>query len=333
MLTWSLEKIQLPLKFTWKISRNSSEVKTNYIVKVKSSDIEGIGEVAYNVRYAESEELIESSFTRFLDADPKRLSSVEDLAIVLKPLNIPKSLRFGIESAFVHYLAFLAGKPVTELLGLNSINQVNTSFSLPIMPIGKMKEFIAKHNLKRFCALKVKISQEDSVERIKELTRYFEGNLRIDANEAFSNPDDVLKFQEKIGHSLPIEFLEQPLPAEMHEEYAYMKDLSAIDIMADESVTDGDINSYHQERFHAVNIKLMKSGSYFKAVKQIREARELGLKVMVGCMIETSLGITSAMNLSYGVDYCDLDGSLIIKEDPYNFLIEEKGKLFFSHVQ
>jgi len=333
MLTWSLEKIELPLKFTWKISRNSSDRKVNYLVRVKSSDIEGVGEVAFNSRYGESEEQIQKCFEKFLEGGPKRLSSVEDLALILKPLNLPSSLRFGIESAFVHYLAYLAGKPVTELIGVNTINQVNTSFSLPIMPIGEMGSFINEHHLERFCALKIKISEEESVERIKELHRHFKGNLRIDANEAFSNPDDVLKFQEKIGHDLPVEFLEQPMPANMHEEYAYMKDLSAMDIMADESITDGDVTSFHADRFHAVNIKLMKSGSYFKAVKQIREARELGLKVMVGCMIETSLGITSAMNISYGVDYCDLDGSLIIKNDPYNYLIEEKGKLFFSHVQ
>jgi glutamate racemase len=333
MLTWSLEKIELPLKFTWRISRNSSEVKNNYIVRVKSSDIEGIGEVAFNSHYGESEESVQKAFASFLEAGPKKLGSVEDLSNILKPIVMPNSLRFGIESAFVHYLAHLVGKPVTELIGANTINQINTSFSLPIMPIGEMGKFIKDHNLKRFCALKIKVSDEEAVERIKELAKHYEGNLRIDANEAFAGPDEVLKFQEKVGHNLPIEFLEQPLPAGMHEEYAYMKDLSAIDIMADESLTDGDVGQYYQERFHSINVKLMKSGSYFKAMKQIREARELGLKVMVGCMIETSLGITSAMNIAYGVDYCDLDGSLIISKDPYNHLIEEKGKLFFSHVQ
>jgi glutamate racemase len=77
----------------------------------------------------------------------------------------------------------------------------------------------------------------------------------------------------------------------------------------------------------------MKSGGYLKGLKQIRQAKILGLKTMLGCMIETSLGISSALNISSGVDYLDLDGFLLIKKDPFNILTEENGKIFFSFIQ
>ena len=97
--------------------------------------------------------------------------------------------------------------------------------------------------------------------------------------------------------------------------------------MADESITTGEVTSYYKERFDGINIKLMKSGGYFTAIKQIRQAKRLGLEIMIGCMIESSLGISSAMNLAYGLDYFDLDGMLIIQKDPFDLVHENNGML------
>lgn len=333
MIKWSIREIELPLKFTWKISRNSSQVKKNFIVEANSTDMKGIGEVAFNVRYGESSDKILKEFEAFSEVVPKTISTIDNLQHCFSKIKISNSLRFGIESAFVHYLATLSEKSVPELLGINTINQVKTSFSIPIMPAGDIEAFIKEHHLNRFCSLKMKVSDEEAYVRIKEVEKHFNGNIRIDANEGFEDPDQVITFLERLGSNCPIEFLEQPMPAAAHDEYLYLKEKSPVDIMADESVCDGEINQYFEDRFHSVNIKLMKSGGYFKAVKQIREAKSRGLKVMIGCMIETSLGISSAMNISYGADYCDLDGSLIIEKDPYDFLIEENGKIFMSHMQ
>lgn len=331
MINWGISKLELPLKFPWTISRGQSFLKENYIVEARSKEIFGKGEVAFNVRYGESKAQIEESFARFLDANPSGITTLEELANLVDELELPSSLRFGIESAFVHYLCSLTGNTIAELLSLNTVNSVVTSFSLPIMPIGEIASFINKYNLTRFKALKIKIDGNDSDKVIAEVMKNFGGKLRIDANEAFLDVDQVLKFERSLDRSR-VEFIEQPLPASMHEAYIDLKELSSFSIMADESVTKEEIIEYYAHRFHAVNIKLMKSGGYIRALRQIRAAKRLGLKVMLGCMVESSLGIMSAMNVASGVDYFDLDGFLFLKSDPFNLVVEENGKLFVANL-
>ncbi|MBK24979.1 MAG: hypothetical protein CME70_13360 [Halobacteriovorax sp.] len=331
MLNWTIEKIDLPLRYTWKIAHGSTNTKTQYFVTVECDGLSGKGEVALSTRLQESDSLVENGFKKFMEADPSKFTTLEELLKVVGSIDLPNSLKFGIESAFVHYLANLSEQSVHQVLGLNTLNTVNTGYSLPILETGEISEFVKKHNLDRFHALKIKVDQNNAVEKVKELAKVFRGNLRIDANESFENADQVIKFIEDLGPNMPIEFLEQPMPADKHEDYLYLFDKSEVDIMGDESVTSTDITEYHAERFHAVNIKLQKAGGYLKAMKQIREARELGIKTMLGCMVETSLGISCALNLAFGVDYFDLDSFLFLEKDPFELVTEEKGRLFYSH--
>lgn len=330
---WSIKEVELPLKVTWAISRNSTDVKRNLIVELRSQEIKAFGEIAFNVRYGESLDLIKQKFEEFKESAPKEFRSVEELIAFLENGDFPQSLKFGLESAFVHYLSILSGKSVPELLGLLPVNSVKTSFSIPIMEIGKIKDFIEKENLKRFHCIKVKIGKEGALDLVQNVLANYSGPIRIDANEAFSSPDQVMKFLEELGVNQRIEFLEEPLSSDSREGYLELKKKTPVLLIADESVTAQSIGAYYQERFHGVNIKLQKSGGYFKALKQLREARSLGLKTMLGCMVETSLGISSAMNIAHGVDYFDLDGFLLIKGDPYKIISEENGKLFYSFMQ
>lgn len=333
MQVWSIKEIVLPLKFPWKISRGDSFVKKNFIVEISGGDVTGSGEVAFNARYNESSELIKDGFKCFLDSCPPDFISLEELIVFLDELDIPSSLRFGIESSFVHFLGVISGKRPHELLGIRGVNSIKTSFTLPIIPVGEIGKFVKDHSLNRFSVLKIKVDSDSAKDSIMELVRNFNGNIRIDANEDWSDPDQVIRLIEKFGPDLPIEFLEQPLPAGFHDEYLYLKKNIEVDLMADESLTTEEVTDYYSERFHAVNVKLMKAGGYLKALSQIRAARELGLKIMLGCMVETSLGISSAMNIAYGVDYFDLDGTLLLKDDPFSLVCEENGKLFYSHLQ
>ena len=331
MLSWSLKEIELPLKFTWRISRGSFKTKKNFVVEIKNAGLTGLGEVAFTGRNSETKELVEAGFARFVDSIPGLVRSVEEMIVFLDDLELPNSLRFGIESAFVHYLSALSEKTVFELLGVPSVNVVQTSISIPIMSPGKVSGFIQKYDLCRFHAIKVKIDVDGGDDLVREASKSFNGMIRIDANEAFSDPDEVLRFSERIT-DLPVEFLEQPMPAGFHDEYLYLKKKSPFNLIADESITTENVTTYFSKRFHGVNIKLMKAGGYLKAMQQLRTASGLGLKTMLGCMIETSLGISSAFNLAHGVDYIDLDSVLFLESDPYNLILEEHGKLFLTHL-
>ena len=327
MSKWTIEKISLPLKVDWTISRSSTKQKQNYVIRYKDHDFEGFGEVAFNSRYDESAEEVEKAFDEFALNCPKELFGLESFDGLLDQADMPNALKFGIESAFVHFLARLSEREVQEILGVNRVKQVETSFSLPIIDPSDVKNFIESLNLSRFSALKIKVGKEGASDLVKEVHKYFNGSLRIDANEAFNSVEDTLKFCDDLK-GMPIEFLEQPMPANFFEEYLELKPKSPFELMADESVTDGRITEELLKRFHGVNIKLMKAGGYFKAIKQLRDAKKLGLKTMVGCMIESSLGISSAMNIAYGCDFLDLDGFMFLEKDPYNLVYEEKGKLF-----
>lgn len=333
MFTWSIKEIELPLKFTWNISRNSSDIKRNFIIEVKNGSLKAVGEVAFNVRYGESRELILEKFEEFKSNAPQDFNGLESLVAYLETTDLPQSLKFGIESSFVHYISNLSGKTVAQLMGTNVVSSVKTSFSIPIMEVGKLDSFIKDNNLQRFSVLKVKVNRENALEFCSEILKRTSVGLRIDANESFESAQEVLSFLEKFPEAKRIEFLEQPLPSKSHDEALELKKHAKVLLMADESVTNEEINNYHVERFHAVNVKLMKSGGYLKAVKQLRQAKALGLKTMLGCMIETSLGISSALNISGGVDYLDLDGCLLIKDDPYKLISEENGKIFYSYIQ
>ena len=157
-LTWKMEEIRLPLKFPWKISRGQAKEKLNFVVIMGDEKFKGKGEVAFNKRYNENEDIIREGFEKFLDCKPVEIDSVRCLYNCLNELDLPYSLRFGIESAFYDYISQVSGKNIYELLGLNSVRSVPTSFSIPIMDRAHIKNFVLSNNLNRFDFLKIKIN-------------------------------------------------------------------------------------------------------------------------------------------------------------------------------
>jgi L-alanine-DL-glutamate epimerase-like enolase superfamily enzyme len=326
-MIFSIKELRLELKYAWKISRNTSDYKLNFFVHTLDGKYEGIGEVAPNVRYGESPESIRAGFERFQGAASQENYSLEDFEFLLDSLDLPHALRFGIESAFIHCLSQKRGISVEQLLGIKAPVSVPVSFSLPIMPVGEIAAFYKKHRLERFPFLKVKVNKEEAAGILKAVSAVSSQPLLVDANESWQDPDELLKFLQETP-SLKIEMLEQPFPAAETDSYKYLKNRIRIPVFADESITDKADFLELSRQFHGINMKLMKAGGYLNGIFLLKEARKAGLKTMVGCMVETSLGISSAMRLCEGVNYADLDGYLILKEDPFQLLREESGILY-----
>ena len=195
---------------------------------------------------------------------------------------------------------------------------------MPIMPIGEIAEYLKP--LDRFKSLKIKVNAESAFDMLQEIHKRTQAKLRVDANEGWSDLDEYLRFQEKI-QGMNIELIEQPFPSPMHAEYRELKKHTLFKLLADESIEDvGDFSELSQQ-FHAVNIKLMKTGSLIRARELIHEAQSHNLEVMMGCMIETSIGISYGMLFTGMVDYVDLDGFLLIKEEPFRLVKETEGIL------
>jgi len=326
MLNWTIEQLRLDLKYTWKLSRNATDFKLNNIITVTDGKATGKGEVAPNIRYNETPEGMLGEFERFQQAEPGRIESIEELTELLAELKLPNALRFGIESAYIHWECAKKGLSIYRYLGVAQPEELYTAFSLPIMPAGDIAGFYSTYNLARFKRLKLKVNADQAHELLQAITAISNQPLIIDANEGWKDPDQLLSFLHELK-PYNIAIIEQPMPAGMDAEYTYVKKQSPFILMADESVCDHADFEQLKTQFHGINMKLMKAGGYLNGLRLLNEAKKHQMRTMVGCMIETSLGISSAMHLCAGVEFVDLDGFMIVKDEPFEMIEETNGRL------
>jgi L-alanine-DL-glutamate epimerase-like enolase superfamily enzyme len=326
-MEWSIEKLRLNLKYTWKISRNSSAYKENFVVRCKLNGYVGMGEIAPNIRYQETAEGIINSFENSLESLSAVLPEPNSLANFLQATPLPNALKFGIQAAFTHAYCASQGISLHTFLGIPKPAGVASCYTLPIMELGDIAPFYKTHHLHRFKQIKIKVDNAAGLDLIKEVQSLGANQIMIDANEAWTNVEALIAFIESI-EKLPILFVEQPMPAALEVEYRYLKKHSNLPIMADESVLAEPNFDAIEKQFHGVNMKLMKAGSYQNGVRILQEARKRNMLCMVGCMVESTLGIKSAWDLCALADYADLDGCLIVDNEPYHLLHEEGGTFY-----
>ncbi len=331
MPTWTLTAHELPLRYVWKISRNASTTKTNLVLRVSGQGHHGAGEAAPNVRYGETPTLLTHQFEQLQSQGLAQAETLADLAALLTATPVAHALSFALESALTHWLAACAGQPVWQFLKVpQPAAAVPTAFSLPIMPIGELAGFIQAQNAARFALLKVKVNAAEGLDLLREVARLLPGHaLLADGNETWPDGEAVRQFLAEAARlpGLNLRLLEQPLPAALADDYRYLRPRTTVPLVADESVTDTADFAEIARQFHAVNVKLMKAGSYRRGIGLLRQTRAHGLRPMLGCMVETSLGIASALNISGLAELHDLDGFLIVRDEPFGLVQEQAGQL------
>jgi L-alanine-DL-glutamate epimerase-like enolase superfamily enzyme len=205
------------------------------------------------------------------------------------------------------------GVPLYELLGLDGSRTPQTSFTIgldtPEVVARKVKEAAA------YPVLKVKMGSADDREVLAAVRDSTDRPIRVDANEGWT-PAEALERLDWLAR-LRVEFVEQPLPAGQLEETRALRRRSPLPFFADESVHRAEDIPRLAGAFDGINIKLMKCGGLAEAMRMIAVARAHGMRVMLGCMIESSLAITAAAHLSPLVDTADLDGNLLLEDDPF----------------
>ena len=331
MPIWSIQPLQLPLRYIWKISRNASTTKTNLILRVAGAGYEGVGEAAPNVRYGETPELLQQQFEELQGVGLHKVSSLVELDALLAQHPVAHALSFALESALVLWLAAQAGQPVWRWLGVEPpALLVPTAFSLPIMAVGEVAGFLREQDAARFQLLKIKVNQTEGLDLLREVARALPGHsLLVDGNEAWPDADSLLVFLEAAGHvpGLTMRLLEQPLPAACADDYRYLRPRSNVPLLADESVTDTADFAEIARQFHGVNVKLMKAGGFRRGIELLRQTRAHGLLPMLGCMVETTVGIAAALQISSLAKVHDLDGFLIVRDEPFGLVSEDAGLL------
>jgi len=307
------------------LSRNSSVSKTNGIIKIQRGDFIGIGEVAPNIRYDETPERVKAEFDSL-----KTLFETQDFINnqdQFASLEVCKALQMGLDMALANLRAAENGVTPASLLGLSEPQARDICYTIPVMDPSLIHEFIESENLNRFSWLKIKVNSETGLQMVKEVLGNFHGQIAIDGNEAWKDKEQALAFACCLPEDR-ILFLEQPLPASMRDDYEWLSQRASLEIWGDESVLNHLEPDFWKSSFSGINVKLMKAGSFTKAIQMLQAARQAGLKTMVGCMVETSLGILAAMQLESLADYMDLDGFLLLQNEPFGLLHEEGGRVF-----
>jgi L-alanine-DL-glutamate epimerase-like enolase superfamily enzyme len=317
--------IDLHLRHTFTIARSSKDIEPCVIVELEHDGIIGYGEAAPSERYGETAQTV-IEFLKNMDLasfdDPFQIEEI--LSYVNGIARGNTSAKAAIDIALHDWIGKKLGVPLWKLWGLDKEKTPLTSFTIGIDSLDVIKRKVVE--AVSFPILKVKVGVPNEEAIIKAIRSITDKIIRVDANEGWKSKEearDKILWLEERG----VEFVEQPLPAGDLEGTAWLREQVHIPLIADESVSALSDISKLQDAFDGINIKLMKCAGLREAMRMIHTAKAMNMKVMLGCMIESSIAISAAAQLSPLVDYADLDGNILITDDPFEGVIAYEGKL------
>ncbi len=319
--------VDLPLKHTFTIAHDSRDIQQSLIVELRSGGISGYGEATANPYYGVTvDNMMESLNMVKKLLESESFESAEAMYAVTSILLIKNSFaQCALDEAAHDLFAKKKGKILYDYWGLKIDKNPLTNFTIGIDTIEKM---VAKMKELPWPIYKIKLGTKNDLEIVRALRAETDAVFRVDANCAWT-AEQTLKIAPELK-SLGVEFLEQPLPA---DDIAGMKKVfgnCALPVIADEScILESDVKKCHG-LFDGVNIKLTKCGGLTPALRMISEAKQLGLKTMVGCMTESSVGISAIAHLLPLLDFVDMDGSLLIAQDPATGVTFDFGKVIHA---
>jgi L-alanine-DL-glutamate epimerase-like enolase superfamily enzyme len=329
----NFKRLDLQLTHTWTIARGSgTNISKTVVVELTGADgTVGLGEAAPISRYKESIDTVETFF-KGMDARGLSFNDVEGSMIYLDTLSPhDMSAKCALNLALLDGAAKRNKKAVYDFLELGfRENHHVTSFTIGI----DTPDIIRKKVLEaeKYPVLKVKVGVADDKVNLAALREVAPTKtVRVDANEGWKTKEQALEMIEWLAKDGHIEFVEQPMPAATPvKDWVWLKQRSPLPIFADESYHLAKDVAQVAECFHGANVKLVKSGGVSAGYDALAAARKAGLKTMLGCMIESSILISAAASLAELCDYLDVDGNILISNDPYVGVTAEKGILSFA---
>lgn len=300
------------MKETFTTSHGSRNSLMSLVVELQANGQSGFGEAAaipyYGVTIAQMMQALEQvrvPLQNTFSFEPEQLW--ENFHPLLKSFPFAHC---ALDMALHDLYAKLLGKPLYQLWGLSMEWIPHTSYTIGMDSVEHM---IKKIKAFPWPLYKIKLGSREDVKIVRELRKCTDSPFRVDANGAW-------KVEETIANSfalqsLDVEFIEQPLPKTEQEGMKLVYEKAALPVMADEScMAEEDVEKCHRH-FHGINIKLAKCGGISPALRMIRKARKLGMQVMMGCMTESTVGISAIAQMLPLLDYVDMDGALLLKYD------------------
>lgn len=302
------------------------------LVRLRDADgTEGLGESAPSNRYAENTSTVQAFLRR---VDPARLSFADvpgSLAYLDALSPGDAAAKCALDVALLDGAARRAGRLLHDHLGLGfregcHLTLFSIALDTPDVIRRKTEEAAA------YPVLKLKLGGDTDRENLAALRAAAPAKpVRVDANEAWKAREEALRQLEWLAGDGHVQFVEQPMPAALpRADWEWLKARSPLPLMADESYrTEADLPAV-RGCFHAVNVKLVKTGGVTRGLAALRAARSAGLQTMLGCMIETSVLIAAAAHLAELTDFLDLDGNLLITNDPFHGPTADRGVVSFA---
>ncbi|MCF6279780.1 MAG: dipeptide epimerase [Flavobacteriaceae bacterium] len=324
-----LHPYKLELKHTFTISRQSFSTKPTLIVELKDDGFSGYGEASENSYYGitidkmivditKHQSIIESSSNKTPEVFwAKMYSLLSDNMFSLCALDL----------AFNDLFAQKKGKKLYELWNLDISHNPITNYTIGIDTVEKMLE---KMKEVPWPIYKIKLGTKEDIKIITELRKHSTAIFRVDANCGWT-VDETLKNAIEFK-KLGVEFIEQPLKADDWNAHKKVFKNSVLPIIADESCQiESDVEKCYNH-FHGVNIKLVKCGGLTSAKRMLKQAKGFNMKTMVGCMTESSVGISAIAHLLPLLDYVDMDGALLLRKDIANGVTINNGVMKYGEL-
>jgi len=322
-----LRPYELKLEHTFRISREARDVQESLVVELKDDQFSGYGEATANPYYGAT---IEKMSTDLRALEPLIIANKDLEPAVFWQIMYPelKDNMFALcalDLAYNDLYARKSGVKLYEYWGLDISNNPITDYTIGIDTIEKM---VSKLKEKPWPLYKIKLGTKEDIKIIEELRKHTDAVFRVDANCGWS-VDETLKNAVAL-QKLGVEFIEQPLKADDWGGHKTLFLKSVLPIVADEScMVESDVMKCHNH-FHGVNVKLTKCGGLTSGKRMLEKARKLGMKTMVGCMTESSVGISAIAHLLPLLDFVDMDGAILISNDTADGVIIENGVIKYS---
>mgnify|MGYP005990269217 CR=1 FL=1 len=307
----TLTPYQLELAHTFSISRESHDFQDSLIVTLSHEGKSGYGEATANGYY----QITSASMAKEIglcknQIEAHNFKTPELFYELLSSLSLSNFSKCALDLAAWDLFGKINNTPLYKIWNTNLNNLATTNYTIGIDSVEKM---VAKMIEKPWPIYKVKLGTSQDIDIVKALRAKTNAVFRIDANCAWE-ADETISNAQKLK-DLGVEFIEQPLAADRWEDMKKVFDTSCLPLIADESCLIPEDVAKCVGHFHGINIKLTKCGGISPALGMIKEAKALGLKVMIGCMTESSVGISAIGQLLPQLDYVDMDGALLLKKD------------------
>ena len=325
-LRMSFEPYELQLRHVFTVSSYSRKTTPGVQVRIDYQGITGYGEASMPPYLGQSVETV-TAFLRKVDltrfSDPFCLEDILGYVDSLSPGD--SAAKAAVDIALHDLVGKLLGAPWYRIWGLDPSKAPDTTFTIGIDTPDVVREK-TRECAGRFNILKVKVGLDNDKEMIRTIREITDLPIAVDANQAWKDRSmalDEIYWLKENG----IVMVEQPMPKERLEDNAWITERSPLPIFADEAIQRlADIPSV-KGAYHGINIKLMKCTGMREAWKMLNYARAEGMKVMIGCMTETSCAVSAAAQLSPAVDFADLDGNLLISNDLFDGMKVEAGRI------